>query len=216
VISARLRRALPKGEAIRLAVVHAFSTHDLLLRRFIESGGIDLVEDVQFSVVPPPEMPEALAAGRIDGFCAGAPWSAVAAQMGVGRTVALTSAIWPNHPEKCFAVRADWAEANRSALDGLLRALRPAGLACDDAANTPALAELLAGPDWVGVPAPLIAASLPGGSGAESDRSIFAAHHAMIPDPGAGRWFLEQIALRWPVPEKADTVVRINGARQWR
>jgi CheY-like chemotaxis protein len=134
----------------------------------------------------------------------------------VGRTVALTLAIWPNHPEKCFAVRADWAEANRSALDGLLRALRPAGLACDDAANTPALAELLAGPDWVGVPAPLIAASLPGGSGAESDRSIFAAHHAMIPDPGAGRWFLEQIALRWPVPEKADTVVRINGARQWR
>lgn len=206
-IAARLRRAIAPGEAIRLAVVHDFSTHDLLLRRFLESGGIDPARDVRFSVVPPPEMPDALAAGRIDGFCAGAPWSAVAAQIGAGRTVALTSAIWPNHPEKCLAVGKDWAEANRSALARLLEALGTAGRACDDAANTPALAQLLARPEWVGVPAALIAGSLPGGSGTDSDRSVFAAPSATTPDPDAGRWFLEQIARRWPVPHGAELVV---------
>ena len=104
-----LRRAMPPR--LNLAVVHAFSTHDLLLRRFLVAGGIDPVTEVAFTVVPPADMAEALAAGRIDGFCAGAPWGAVADAAGAGRSVAVTSAVWPNHPEKCLALHAGWAAA---------------------------------------------------------------------------------------------------------
>lgn len=86
VMAARLRPLLP----LRLAVVHARSTHDLLLRLFIESGGIDPAGLAPFVVVPPSEMPQALASGRIDGFCAGAPWGAVAAEQGWGETVAVS------------------------------------------------------------------------------------------------------------------------------
>jgi NitT/TauT family transport system ATP-binding protein/nitrate/nitrite transport system substrate-binding protein len=101
-------------------------------------------------------MTAALAKGGVDGFCAGAPWGAVAAASGVGRTAAVSSEILPDHAEKCLAVRRGWAEASPTQLQALLRALIRAGRACDDPACGPGLALLLARPEWVGVPAALI------------------------------------------------------------
>ena len=200
--AARLRHAGPRR--LRLAVVHAFSMHDLLLRRFLEQGGIDPAADVEIVVVPPADMVAALASGRIDGFCAGAPWGGVAARDGVGRTVALTSGLWPNHPEKCLAVRAAWAAANPGGLQAFLRALLRAAEACDEAASAPALSALLAAPEWIDVPAPFIAASLPGGVGGDVDRSVFAAHHATVPFREHARWFVREIARWRDVPAGAE------------
>lgn len=180
----------------RLAVVHAFSTHDLLMRYWLAASGIDPKQAVELTVIPPPEMPEALVSGRIDGFCAGAPWGAVAARLGAGRAVTLSSGIWRNHPEKCLAVRAEWAERHAPALHAAMRALLRAGLACDDPVTSHALATLLAEPGWIGVPAELIAGSLAGGVGSDVDRSFFAAHAAMFPWRSHARWFAGQMG-RW-------------------
>lgn len=38
------------------------------------AGGLDPDRDVTFTVVLPAETVDALMAGKIDGFCAGAPW----------------------------------------------------------------------------------------------------------------------------------------------
>jgi two-component system, oxyanion-binding sensor len=192
----RLRHLIAGGTRPTLAVVHAWSTHDLLLRYWLAANGIDPARDVAWTVVPPAEMVDALAAGRIDGFCAGAPWGAMAARAGLGRTVVVSSEIWRNHPEKCLAVRASWAEAQPAALQAVLRTLLKASIRCDDPAEAPALAALLAEPSFVGVPAEAIAASLPGGQGGEVDRSVFAAHGATFPWRAHARWFLGQMA-RW-------------------
>ncbi len=199
----RLRGLIAKGLRPRLAVVHAFSTHDLLLRYWLAVSSIDPDETVELSVLPPSEMPQALEARRIDGFCAGAPWGAVAAQSGAGRTLVLSSAIWRNHPEKCLAVRADWAERNSAPLQRVLRALLRAGATCDEPAGAGALAALLARPEWVGVPAELLTASLPGGSGRDADRTVFAAHAAAFPWRSHARWFATQMARWRPLPDDA-------------
>jgi two-component system, oxyanion-binding sensor len=81
-----------RGKKPVLAVVHTFSTHDLLLRYWLAAGGIDPDGDVTLVVVPPAQTPEALAAGVVDGFCAGAPWGEVAARAGIGGTVATSHA----------------------------------------------------------------------------------------------------------------------------
>jgi NitT/TauT family transport system ATP-binding protein/nitrate/nitrite transport system substrate-binding protein len=202
----RLRTVLA-GERPRLAVVHAFSTHDLLLRLFLVSGGIDPAADVEIVVVPPADMVAALASGQIDGFCAGAPWGAVAAQQGVGRTIAVTSGIWRNHPEKCLAVHGSWAAQHPDAVLALTRAVLRGGVLCDDPLEAPALAALLSAPEWVGVAAPLIAASLPGGGGAgDVDRSVFSAHQAGRPNPAHARWFVQQMARWRPMPDGAEAV----------
>lgn len=199
----RLARAGGGRPPLRLAVVHAFSTHDLLLRLFLEGGGID-PNQVEIVVIPPPDMAPALAVGEIDGFCAGAPWGMAAAERGAGRTVAVTSALVPNHPEKCLALRAGWAAARSGVVAALLRALGQAGRACDDAGAAPALAALLAQPEWLGVPAPMIAASLPGGSGGEVDHSTFAAHGAMEARAGDARWFIREMSRWRDLPQGAE------------
>lgn len=153
-------------------------------------------------------MPARLAAGLIDGFCAGAPWGAVAAGRRAGRTVAVTSAIWPNHPEKCFAVNGAWAEANPNAVLGLVRALSRAGLACDRPEKAAMLAELLSGSAWLDVPAPLVAASLPGGEGGEVDRSVFAADLAGVPFPAHAAWFARQMGRWRSLPGDAEARAR--------
>ena len=200
----RLRAVTQPG--LRLGVVHAFSTHDLLLRLFLERGGIDVAR-VGFVVVPPADMPGALAEGRVDGFCAGAPWGAVAARDGVGLTVAVSSAIQPGHAEKCLAVRAAFAEREPAAVRAVVRALAVAGAAVRQ--GRAAVAQELAAPAWLGVNAGLIAASLPGGAGGEVDVSEF----TEAAGAGDARWFVRQMARWREMPADAET--RAVAAYDW-
>lgn len=73
------------GRPLRFAVVHHFSTHNLLLRYWLASAGADPERDIETVVVPPEPVVDALSAGRIDGFCAGAPWGEVAQAAVAGR-----------------------------------------------------------------------------------------------------------------------------------
>src|ERR1700733_3936262 len=115
----------------RFAVVHAFSTHNLLLRYWLASGGADPDRDIETIVIPPENVVEALAAGSIAGFCAGAPWGDVAEAQAAGHILIGTSVIWPFHPEKCLCVGEAWADANAELLHHLLRAVLRAQIRCD-------------------------------------------------------------------------------------
>ena len=115
----------------RIAVVHRFSTHNLLLRYWLALTGVDPDHDIETVVVPPEQVVPALAGGQIAGFCAGAPWGVTAEMAGAGSVLLGTSDIWPFHPEKCLAVREEWATANPETLTRLLRALMRAQVICD-------------------------------------------------------------------------------------
>jgi NitT/TauT family transport system ATP-binding protein/nitrate/nitrite transport system substrate-binding protein len=150
----------------RLAVVHAFSTHDLLLRYWLGALGIDPDRDVEITVLPPAEVVNAMAAGSIDGFCAGAPWGQVAAHAGIGFVAVNSADIWHDHPEKCLALRADFAAQE----PGLVSAL-------------------LAGPDTLDLPAPLIEAALDPAAGGP----VFSQNYPLA---SHGAWFAGQL-IRW-------------------
>ena len=187
----------PGARRLRFAVVHAHSSHDLLLRYWLAASGIDPIEDVELVVVPPVDMVAALAAGEIDGFCAGAPWGAVATQEGVGRSIVPSSAIWRNHPEKCFGVAADWAERHPDGLQAVLRALLRAQQFCDDPAHADEIAEMLAAPERLGASAAAVRASLPGAApGGGVDVSRFHTGGTSVPRLIHAAWFLDQMA-RW-------------------
>lgn len=182
----------------RFAVVHTFSTHNLLLRYWLKASGVDPDKDVEIVILPPAETPQALNAGEIEGFCAGAPWGLVAAKIGAGRTILVSSKIWRNHPEKCLAV-GSFAEREPQVLARLLAALLEAAEYCDRPENAAKVAAIQARAEYLNVDAALIQASLPGhGSSAHSevDRSVFAAHAANVPFRAHALWFLAQMA-RW-------------------
>jgi two-component system, oxyanion-binding sensor len=184
-----------------LAVVHTFSAHNLLLRYWLATGGIDPDRDATFTVVPPAETVDALAAGRIDGFCAGAPWGEVAARAGLGRTVATSHAIWNHGTEKVFAVRRKLAEEHPGRLQAALRAVLRAAAYCDDPANADAVAAILAQDRYLGLPVEVILTSLPGAASRRTERcqadvSVFFANAATFPWRSHALWFLGQMR-RW-------------------
>jgi two-component system, oxyanion-binding sensor len=159
--AAWIREAAAAGTRPRLGIVHLFSGHNLLLRYWLAAGGAEPDRDVEFVVLPPSAMERALADGRIDGFCAGAPWGTVAERDGSGRVVARGSEIWHRHPEKVLGVRRAWADEDPGRLDALLRALGEAARLCDDPDRGDALAAMLAAPAHVDAPAEAIRSSLP-------------------------------------------------------
>jgi NitT/TauT family transport system ATP-binding protein/nitrate/nitrite transport system substrate-binding protein len=174
---------------LRLAVVHGFSTHDLLLRYWLAASGVKPDHDLEITVLPPAEMVGSLAAGAIDGFCAGAPWGEVAVQSGLGFIAIRSRDIWRDHPEKCLALRADFAEGNLSSVLGLLQVLRRAGAVCAAKAKRGALASLLAQPEYLDLPATTIEAGLDPDAGGP----LFTPQY---PAPAQARWYAEQM-IRW-------------------
>jgi two-component system, oxyanion-binding sensor len=178
----------------RIAVVHQYSTHNLLLRYWLALTGVDPDRDIETVVVPPEHVVGALAGGQIDGFCAGAPWGVEAELAGTGKILLGTSDIWPFHPEKCLAVRDDWAVANPDALTRLLRALIRAQMICDQPEAADEIVATLADETGLALPREAARAALPGGTGPEqihfhgADAAFPAVPHAM--------WFLRQMR-RW-------------------
>ncbi|HUB10878.1 MAG TPA: CmpA/NrtA family ABC transporter substrate-binding protein [Acetobacteraceae bacterium] len=202
--SAAPQGAMAKGRALgewlhaqpappRFAVVHAFSTHNLLLRYWLAASGVDPDRDIATVVIAPEQVEAALADGRIVGFCAGAPWGELAERNGSGRHLMGTSDVWANHPEKCVAVAEPWANANPLALQRLLRGLLQAQRLCEQPGAADWVAHLLAGQP-LRLPVTAVRACLPGGSATERIR--FRAGLAWYPRRSQAIWFLTQMR-RW-------------------
>jgi NitT/TauT family transport system ATP-binding protein/nitrate/nitrite transport system substrate-binding protein len=205
---AELLRRRRGGKPV-LAVVHTFSTHNLLLRYWLAAAGLDPDRDVELVVVPPAETASALRVGTIDGFCAGAPWGEVAARAGLGRAVATSHGIWNHGSEKVFAVRQALAESHPECLGAVLRALLRAACFCDAAENAPEIAAILAREEYLGLDPDIIRASLPGAAAAwppgtprNADVSLFFANAASFPWRSHALWFVRQMA-RWGYVETA-------------
>lgn len=198
----RLVVKLRKGK-LRLAVVHPYSSHNYELRYWLAASGIHPDRDVELVIVPPPLMADALAAGRINGFCVGEPWGSVAVASGAGRIATVKSKLWPLSPEKVLGVTETWAAAHPDALAALLRALHKAALWCGVPANHAEAAALLARPDYLGQPAEVIARALsgrimqaPGHEVEVADFFISHAHGANLPSPADALWYYSQM-VRW-------------------
>jgi NitT/TauT family transport system ATP-binding protein/nitrate/nitrite transport system substrate-binding protein len=183
-----------RSQRPRFGVVHVFSTHNLLLRYWLATAGADPVRDIETVVVPPEGVVTALANGRLDGFCAGAPWGGLAVEMGAGHILLGTSSIWPHHPEKCLAVGQAWVEAHPEGLVLLLRALLRAQTLCDDPAEAPDIAAMLARSDTLCLPEGPSRAALPGGDAMEHIR--FQEGARWFPERAHALWFLHQMQ-RW-------------------
>jgi len=206
-----------QGRRFDMGIVYPFSTHNYELRYWLAAGGLhpgfyapddssgQIGADVFLSVTPPPQMPATLAAGALYGYCVGEPWNQAAVRRGIGVSVITDYEIWPNNPEKVFALRADFVEAYPNTTRAILRALIRAAmwLDADDNANRAAAAEILSRPAYIGAEAGIIAASMtgtfeyePGDVRAVPDFNVFFRHNATYPYYSDAIWYLTQMR-RW-------------------
>jgi two-component system, oxyanion-binding sensor len=198
-------------------------THAMWLYYWLASHGVDPLRDIESVAIPPPQMVAALAEDRLDGFCVGEPWNAMAEAEGVGRTAAYTSEVWPDHPEKVLACRRDFVDTHPHAAQALVQTMLEACRWLDGAGHRDEIAHWLARPDYIGIDETLIAARL-GDSVADAiPRRLpmrFFDHGAVnYPHPFEGAWFLTQFE-RWGMidarTDYAQIAARINQTQLYR
>ncbi|WP_196260903.1 CmpA/NrtA family ABC transporter substrate-binding protein [Pelagibacterium limicola] len=200
VIAERKRNDAPR---LKFGVVHPESGHNYELRYWLAASGIVPDRDVEIIIVPPSYQPDALAAGRIDGYCVGEPYNSVGVARGVGRIITTKSSIWRSSPEKVLGTRVEWANRYPERLGALIRAVTRAARWCGDPANHGALARQLSSANRLGVAEPLLMRALTGelllGDGDVLNVTDFFVpfnHAANFPWQSHALWFYAQM-VRW-------------------
>jgi nitrate/nitrite transport system substrate-binding protein len=198
-------------------------THAMWLYYWLAAHGVDPLRDVESVAIPPPQMVAALAEDRLDGLCVGEPWNAMAEAHGVGRTVAYTSEVWPDHPEKVLACRRDFVDTHPRAARALVQTLLEACRWLDGAGHRDEIARWLARPDYIGIDGKLISARLGGDLDAAKPRRLptrfFDGGAVNYPHPFEGAWFLTQFE-RWGMIDAHgdydEIAARINQTQLYR
>lgn len=201
------------GESrLTFGVVFPWSSHHLMLREWLQAGGVEPDRDVRVVVVPPAQMFRNLAAGTIDGFCAGEPWNSLCVREGAGVVVACNAANEPAQMEKVLLASTRFAAARRDEHVALVSALIEACAWCDEPQNRAELPPLLARPEYLNVPEAVLAPALVGpfacgaGGPLSSGEFIrFARDDANVPSPARGaRLIARMVASTLIPPETAD------------
>jgi ABC-type nitrate/sulfonate/bicarbonate transport system substrate-binding protein len=215
---ARLVRSSRTTGPVVLAHVFDCSAHHYLLREWLAAGGVDPDRDVRFCVLPPSQMARQLEEGALDGFCAGEPWNTLTEQAGMGKIVAVTTDVVPDHPEKVLAVSRRWLAKNASAAECLVRATLRGCVFCSDSKNIPALSQMLARPAYLNLPIDVIARSLTidrwfGGASRRATGLIRNCSPAFtFPAAAHGAWLLEEM-IRWNhLPGDVDVAATARSA----
>ncbi len=160
----RVRRPLTFG------VVFRFSSHHLHLLEWLRAAGLEPERDVRIVVVPPAQMFRNLAAGTIDGYCAGEPWNTLAVREDAGWCPTWSAAQSPGHIEKVLMVTRRFADTRAAEHSALVAALAEAGAWCDEPQNREPLAQLLSDARYLNLSARVIAPALLGRFACGHDR----------------------------------------------
>jgi len=191
------------GRKLVCGVVHPHSSHNYELRYWLNASGIDPDEDVEIAIVPPPLMPDAMAAGSVDLFCVGEPWNTVAVAKGLGHLFTTKASIWRSSPEKVLAVSSGLHKEQPDTVAALVRSLVQAANWCADPNHYRQLADVLAQPHYLGIDAENVMAALSGQfrdmAGADvlvPDFFLPSHRLATFPWQSHALWFYSQM-VRW-------------------
>ena len=128
---------------LTFGVVSQQSSHHILLRSWLTSGGINPDRDVRIVVVPPAQMFRNLTAGTIDGYCAGEPWNTLAVREQVGWCPIWSAASGLCPVEKVLMVSEAFAVRHANEHHALIAALHQACAWCDEVENREEIARIL-------------------------------------------------------------------------
>lgn len=218
---ASLRRAVADGDRhYTFGVVHPYSAHSFLLRNWLRSHRIEPDRDVQIVVVPPAQVHANLKGGHLDGYCVGEPWNSLAVLSRHGWCVATSEEFAPRHPEKVLMVRRDFAERREAEHLALIAALLESCRFCAQPQNRERLMEILAEPEFVGVPIQALRMGMAGtfdyGHGRVEKHSrfhIFAGDDVNSPTPDKAAWVIRNLLASGLV--KDPTLVPEDRAAAW-
>lgn len=221
----RFAQLKASGKDVNVAVTFPGGTHDLWMRYWLAAADIDPTVDCKTIVVPPPQMVANAKTGSMEAYCVGEPWPLQTVNQNVGYCALTTGELWKNHPEKSFAMRADFIEKNPNATMALLSAVLEAQAWCDADANKEEMCRILAKREWFKVPFEDIIDRSNGkfdmGLRSFESKDLMQKYwrdHASYPYQSHDLWFLTE-DIRWGyLPGNTDTkalISKVNRQDLW-
>lgn len=120
-----------------VAIPFWFSIHNVVLQQLLRANGLTPItggtpsasdRTVRLLVLPPPDMPPALASGDIAGFIVADPFNALAETSGVGKVLRFTGDVWRDHACCVSVVREELVTDRPQAAQAIVDALTEAQL----------------------------------------------------------------------------------------
>jgi NitT/TauT family transport system substrate-binding protein len=108
------------------AIPSEYSNQNLVIHKLMEDQGLK-AGDINFVVLPPPDMPTSLASGAIDGYFVGEPFCAKAELDGIGRVLYYARDIWPNFISCALVVHEDLIKERPEVVRDLVRGIAESG-----------------------------------------------------------------------------------------
>ncbi|MEM8829192.1 MAG: CmpA/NrtA family ABC transporter substrate-binding protein, partial [Cyanobacteria bacterium P01_G01_bin.19] len=145
-----------------IGVPFPYSMHNLLLRYYLATGGIDPDKDVKIRPVPPPDSIAQLVAGDIDAYLMPDPFNQRAVYEEAGFIHKLTKELWEGHPCCAFAASDQWINANPNTFRALNKSIIEAAGYARDPANRVEIAKAISERAFLNQPVEVVEAVLTG------------------------------------------------------
>ncbi|NVM74571.1 NitT/TauT family transport system substrate-binding protein [Duganella sp. SG902] len=110
----------------RIAIPSRFAVDFLFLRKMLAREKMS-PKDIEIVEMAPPDMPAALYAKAVDGYCTGEPFGAAAQRAGYARPLAMTRDEWRNYICCVLTVREELIKENRPLVQELVNYVQAAG-----------------------------------------------------------------------------------------
>ncbi|MCC5903514.1 MAG: ABC transporter substrate-binding protein [Halomonas sp.] len=215
------------GNEVSAAMTFPGGTHDMWIRYWMAAGGINPNRDISTITIPPAQMVANMRVGSMDTFCVCEPWNQQLINQGIGYTANTTGELWNDHPEKAFAMRSDYVEANPNSTKALLMAIMEAQMWCEDPANHEEMAQICSRRRWIHAPYADLIDRIQGNFDYGTGRVVenhphmmrYWDKHASYPYKSHDLWFLTE-NKRWGyLPQDFDSTAlidQVNREDLWR
>ncbi len=145
-----------------IGVPFPYSMHNLLMRYYLATGGIDPDKDVKIRPVPPPDSIAQLVAGDIDAYLMPDPFNQRAVYEEAGFIHKITKELWEGHPCCAFAASDEWITENPNTFRALNKAIIEAAGYARNPANRPEIAKAISERAFLNQPVEVVEAVLTG------------------------------------------------------
>ena len=193
----------------QVAVPYWYSMHNIVLQMALRHAGLEPVikpqseklaaNEVNLQIMPPPDMPPALAARKIDAFIVAEPFNAAGELLAGGTMLRFTGDIWRNHPCCVVCMNEDRVKANPEWTQKVMNAIVKAQAYSQE--NKKEVAQLLSrdGERYLPMKAKVVERAM-----TLYDEKTYASPNAIHnPDWGSGRIDFQP----WPFPSATKLIV---------
>lgn len=136
----------------RIAIPFPHSTHTLLLRYYLATGGLDPDKDVRLDVVPPPDTVAQMSIGDLDAMLIAEPFNQRLVAEGAGYIHMLSKDLWPGHPCCILSASQGWIDNHPNTFKALTKAVLESSDYAKNRSNRAMIAETLAPRQYLNQP----------------------------------------------------------------